>query len=123
MVSFLLGVPSVEGKPPVYELATRMLGYAWTLLETLMNQIALPDLHDRTAEILDGVREGNEEYVVTDEGRPIARLSPVTTETARETPISEEDAWTRYAQTVEEAHQAQPDTWRTPDILDEIRRS
>lgn len=85
-----------------------------------MNQIALPDLHDRTAEILDEVRKGTEEYVVTDEGRPIARLSPMTTEV----PVMDaKEAWARYTEAVEEADRSQPEAWRTQDVLDEIRRS
>lgn len=42
-----------------------------------MNQIALVDLHDRTAEILSEVRNRKEEFVVMDGGAPVARLSPL----------------------------------------------
>ena len=83
-----------------------------------MNQIALPDIQDRITEILDEVRERNQEYVVTDDGRPIAHLTP-----ASETPaVREEDAWDHYTETVEEVHQAQSKAWRTQDVLDDIRR-
>ena len=89
-----------------------------------MSEIKRPDLECRTAEILDEVRHGREEYIVTEEGRPIAHLSPVRNEATlygTTGPVDEEKAWQGYLEVVEEAHQARPEGWRTQNVLDEIR--
>ncbi len=88
-----------------------------------MHQIALHHLHDRTTEILREVREEKTEYVVTQEGRPIARLSPMTAEPLPVAPAaSEQEGWTHYAEIAETVREAWPDGQRTQDVLDEVRR-
>jgi len=91
-----------------------------------MQTIGVRELHTHTAEVLRQVREDGIEYVITDEGAPVARLIPVDREVAqatdvdvtRETPDTAVEAYERL---VQELRQKWPKGVTTQAIMDEIR--
>lgn len=81
--------------------------------------IALDDLHDHTSEILQQVRRDHREYVVTQQGEPIARLLPL----EQESPAPKAArGWQRYSQIAEALRQAWPAGQSTQAVLDDVRR-
>ncbi len=84
-----------------------------------MPTIAIADLHDHTSEVLQQVADDRTEYVVTQQGRPIARLLPV----AAEPLIAPEmDAWRTYSRIAETLRSAWPVDPSSQSVLDDVRR-
>jgi prevent-host-death family protein len=81
--------------------------------------IALDDLHDHAFEILRQVRGDQREYVVTQQGQPIARLLPL--EQVSPT-IKETRGWQRYLQIADELRRTWPACQSSQAVLDDVRR-
>lgn len=88
-----------------------------------MQTIGVRELHTHTAEVLRQVREDGVEYVITDEGAPVARLVPIDRQMAQtETPEETgETAVEAYERLVQELRQKWPEGVTTQAIMDEIR--
>ena len=84
-----------------------------------MPTIAVADLHDHTSEVLQQVADDRKEYVVTQQGRPIARLLPVAAEPVV---VPEMDAWRTYSRTAEALRRAWPADHTSQSVLDDVRR-
>jgi prevent-host-death family protein len=92
-----------------------------------MSLIGVRELRQRTTEILRQVREKKAEYIITQQGRPVALLLPVNTaaiekamlETGKQTV---EVGWNAYARLAAEIRQAWPAETDTQTVLDDIRR-
>ena len=91
-----------------------------------MQTIGLRELHIHTAEVLRQVREDGVEYVITDEGAPVARLVPIAREVVQtgileETSETADTALQAYERLVQELRQNWPEGVTTQAIMDEIR--
>ena len=88
-----------------------------------MQTIGVRELHTHTAEVLRQVREDGVEYVITDDGAPVARLVPVDREVAQTEPPGQIGATAveAYERLVQELRQKWPEGVTTQAIMDEIR--
>ncbi len=84
-----------------------------------MSTIPLRDLHNHTSEILRQVRDADAEYVVTQQGRPIARLSPVV---AGPTSVLGSNGWQSYHRAAKEIRRSWPAGRSSQAVLAEVRR-
>ncbi len=92
-----------------------------------MALIGVRELRHKTAEILRRVREENQAYVITLQGRPVALLSPLDQEkvesemlhAARQSAV---DSWAVYRQLAEEIRQSMPTDVDTQSLMDDLRR-
>ncbi len=84
-----------------------------------MSTIPLRDLHNHTSEVLQQVRDDNTEYVVTQQGRPIARLSPVV---AGPTSVLGSNGWQSYHRVAEEIRRSWPAGRSSKAVLADVRR-
>jgi prevent-host-death family protein len=94
--------------------------------ETMMQTIGVGELHTRTAEVLRQVHEDGIEYLITDEGGPVARLVPVDREGVQpeilgETSELADPAVEAYERLVQELRQRWPEGVTMQAIMDEIR--
>jgi prevent-host-death family protein len=92
-----------------------------------MALIGIRELRQKTAEVLRRVREEGEAYVITQQGRPVALLSPldqekIEAEILRSARQSVSDGWKVYRQLAEDIRQAWPADLETQALLDDIRR-
>ena len=89
-----------------------------------MTSIGVKELSERTSEVLQRVRDELEEYVITYQGLPIARLLPVrTTMTAQ--PLNKQSTnqpWEVYGRLADSLRRIWPAPQRTQALLDDIRR-
>lgn len=86
-----------------------------------MPRIGVRELRERTAEVLRRVREEKAEYVITDQGHPIALLLPVDTEEL-EAATLEAGGWEAYASLAESLRQAWPSDQPTQTLIDDMRQ-
>ena len=88
-----------------------------------MQTIGVRELHTHTVEVLRQVREDGVEYVITDEGTPVARLVPVVREVIQIETMEEtrETALEAYERLVQELRQKWPEGVTTQAIMDELR--
>lgn len=92
-----------------------------------MALIGVRELRQKTAEILRRVREEGQAYVITQQGRPVALLSPldqekIEAEILRSARQSVSNGWKVYHQLAEEIRKAWPADLETQTLLDDIRR-
>lgn len=92
-----------------------------------MALIGIRELRQKTAEVLRRVREEGEAYVITQQGRPVALLSPldpekIEAEILRSARQSVSGGWKVYRQLAEDIRQAWPTDLETQTLLDDIRR-
>lgn len=92
-----------------------------------MALIGIRELRQKTAEVLRRVREEGEAYVITQQGRPVALLSPldqekIEAEILRSARQSVSDGWRVYRQLAEDIRQAWPADLETQTLLDDLRR-
>ena len=92
-----------------------------------MPTIGVRELREQTSEVLRQVREAQAEYIITYQGKPIALLLPVNSETVEEAMVqagrkSVTDGWETYAKIAEEIRRDWPAGKSTQEIMDEIRR-
>ncbi len=92
-----------------------------------MPTIALRELCEQTSEVLRQVREQKAEYIITDQGRPVALLSPVQAEEVESVTVQEDqqsvaDGLETYTRLIEQVQKKWPPGQRTQDLMDEIRR-
>lgn len=90
-----------------------------------MRSISIEDLHERTTELLETVRDQERSYVVHTGGTPIAFISPLRVqlpETPSKVPPSAE-GWESYLRLSDELRRRWPADAKAESILDEIRRS
>jgi prevent-host-death family protein len=92
-----------------------------------MALIGIRELRQKTAEVLRRVQEEGRAYVITQQGRPVALLSPLDqekmeAEILRSARQSVTDSWKVYNQLAEEIRKAWPADVDTKTLLDDIRR-
>jgi prevent-host-death family protein len=92
-----------------------------------MALIGIRELRQKTAEILRRVQQNGEAYVITQQGRPIALLSPLDqekmeAEILRAASQSVPDGWQVYARLANELRQKWPKDLSTQSLLDQTRR-
>lgn len=92
-----------------------------------MALIGIRELRQKTAEVLRRVREEGEAYVITQQGRPVALLSPldqekIEAEILRSACQSVSDGWKVYRQLAKDIRKAWPADVETQTLLDEVRR-
>lgn len=92
-----------------------------------MAMIGIRELRQKTAEILRRVQQEGQAYVITQQGRPIALLSPldqekIEAEILRSARQSVLDGWKVYHQLAEEIREAWPASQETQTLMDDIRR-
>jgi len=92
-----------------------------------MALIGIRELRQKTAEILRRVQQDGEAYVITQQGRPVALLSPldqekIEAEILRSARQSVSDGWRVYHQLAEEIRKAWPAGLETQTLMDDIRR-
>ncbi len=92
-----------------------------------MPTIAVQELCEQTNEVLRKIREQRAEYVITDQGHPVALLLPVQADMAEKTMVevarqNEIDGWGTYARLAEELRRSWPTDKSTQQLMDEIRR-
>jgi len=89
--------------------------------------IGVRELRERTTEVLRQIRERQAEYIITYQGRPVALLLPINTETVEAAMVqagrrSVVGGWETYARLAEQVRQEWPAELETQDLVDEIRR-
>ena len=92
-----------------------------------MALIGIRELRQKTAEILRRVQQDGEAYVITQQGRPVALLSPldqekIEAEILRSARQSVSNGWRVYHQLAEEIRKAWPAGLETQTLMDDIRR-
>ena len=92
-----------------------------------MALIGIRELRQKTAEILRRVQQNGEAYVITQQGRPIALLSPldqekIEAEILRSARQSVPDGWQVYARLANELRRKWPKDISTKSLLDQTRR-
>jgi prevent-host-death family protein len=92
-----------------------------------MALIGIRELRQKTAEILRRVQQNGEAYVITQQGRPIALLSPldqekIEAEILRSARQSIPDGWQVYARLANELRGKWPKDISTKSLLDQTRR-
>jgi prevent-host-death family protein len=91
-----------------------------------MSVIGIRELRENTSEVLRKVREEKAEYVITNQGQPVAVLLPIDTEKVEKAMLetgkqSALGGWEAYKQLADEFRIIFPDGISTQSILDEIR--
>ena len=92
-----------------------------------MALIGIRELRQKTAEVLRRVQEEGEAFVITQQGRPVALLSPldqekIEAEILRFARQSVSDGWKVYHQLAEEIRKAWPADLEMQTLMDDIRR-
>ena len=92
-----------------------------------MPTIGVRELRERTTEVLRQIREKQAEYIITYQGRPVALLLPINTETVEAAMVqasrrSVVGGWETYARLAEQVRQEWPAELKTQDLVDEIRQ-
>lgn len=92
-----------------------------------MALIGIRELRQKTAEVLRRVQQEGQAYVITQQGRPVALLSPldqekIEAEILRSARQSVSDGWRVYHQLAEEIRKAWPAGLETQTLMDDIRR-
>jgi prevent-host-death family protein len=92
-----------------------------------MALIGIRELRQKTAEILRRVQQEGEAYVITQQGRPVALLSPlnqekIEAEILRSARQSVTDNWQVYTRLANELRGQWPKGQTTQSLLDETRR-
>ena len=92
-----------------------------------MPVIGVRELREKTAEVLRQLRERRAEYVITYQGRPVAILLPVDSESVEAAMVdvgrkSAQGSWETYAELIERMGRDWPPGQKTQDVLDGIRR-
>ena len=92
-----------------------------------MPTIGVRELRERTTEVLRQIREKQAEYIITYQGRPVALLLPINTESVEAAMVqasrrSIAGGWETYARLAEQVRQEWPAELKTQDLVDEIRR-
>ena len=92
-----------------------------------MALIGIRELRQKTTEILRRVQQNGEAYVITQQGRPIALLSPLDqekmeAEILRSARRSVPDGWQEYARLANELRRKWPKDLSTKSLLDQTRR-
>lgn len=92
-----------------------------------MALIGIRELHQKMTEILRRVQQNGEVYVITQQGRPIALLSPLDKEKIeakllRSASQSTPNGWEVYARLANELRLKWPKDISTKSLLDHIRR-
>lgn len=92
-----------------------------------MPVIGVRELREKTAEVMRQLQERRAEYVITYQGRPIAVLLPVDSETVEAAMVevgrkSAKGSWETYAELIERTRKDWPPGRTTQDVLDGIRR-
>lgn len=81
----------------------------------MMPSIGLRELREHTADILRQVHDGQLEYIITDQGQPLALPLP---QTRTENPLW---TWAQFAAVAESLRQQWPANRPTQALLDDIR--
>jgi len=89
--------------------------------------IGVRELRARTAEILRKIRQERAEYVVTQQGKPVALLLPVSDEVVEKALVqagrqSLAGSWEAYASLAETIRSTWPKDRKSQELLDGIRR-
>jgi prevent-host-death family protein len=92
-----------------------------------MPTIGVQELRERAAEVLSQIREAQAEYIITDQGEPVALLLPINSEApeAAMPPAGKQgvtDGWETYRRAMEQVRQGWPTDKSTQELIDEIRR-
>jgi prevent-host-death family protein len=92
-----------------------------------MALIGVRELRQKTAEVLRRVQQEGQAFVITQQGRPVALLSPldqekIEAEILRSARQSVSDGWRVYHQLAEEIRKAWPAGLETQTLMDDIRR-
>ncbi len=92
-----------------------------------MPVIGVRELREHTAEVLRQVREQRAEYVITNQGKPVAFLSPVDEDAVeaamvRASRASVDDRWKAYLRFVDEVRNNPLREYATQGAIDQIRR-
>lgn len=92
-----------------------------------MALIGIRELRQKTAEVLRRVQQEGQAFVITQQGRPVALLSPldqekIEAEILRSARQSVSDGWRVYHQLAEEIRKAWPAGLETQTLMDDIRR-
>ncbi len=92
-----------------------------------MPVIGVRELREKTAEVLRELRERRAEYVITYQGRPVAVLLPVDSESVEAAMVevgrkSAQGSWETYAALIERTRRDWPAGQKTQDVIDDIRR-
>ena len=92
-----------------------------------MPTIGVRELREQTSEVLRQVREAQAEYIITYQGKPIALLLPVNSETVEEAMVqagrkSVSDGLATWRRVLAEVQKDWPTGKSTQEIIDEIRR-
>jgi len=92
-----------------------------------MALIGIRELRQKTTEILRRVQQNGEAYIITQQGRPIALLTPldqekIEAEILRSALQSIPDGWQVYARLANELRRKWPKDISTKSLLDQIRR-
>jgi prevent-host-death family protein len=101
--------------------------YKCVTKEKKMALIGIRELRQKTAEVLRRVQQEGQAYVITQQGRPVALLSPldqekIEAEILRSARQSVSDGWRVYHQLAEEIRKAWPVGLETQTLMDDIRR-
>jgi len=92
-----------------------------------MALIGIRELRQKTAEVLRRVQQEGQAYVITQQGRPVALLSPldqekIEAEILRSARQSVSNGWRVYHQLAKEIREAWPASLETQTLIDDIRR-
>ena len=92
-----------------------------------MPVIGVRELREKTAEVLRQLRERRAEYVITYQGRPVAILLPVDSESVEAAMVevgrkSALGSWKAHAELIERTGRDWPPEGNTQDVLNSIRR-
>jgi prevent-host-death family protein len=89
--------------------------------------IGVRELRERTAEILQAIREEHAEYVVTHQGKPVALLVPASEEAMERAMLDAgrralRGSWEAYARAADEVRSKWPSDRSSREALDDVRR-
>jgi len=92
-----------------------------------MPTIGVRELRQQTSELLRRVQEEKAEYIITNQGQPVAILLPLDAEAVEQAilDVGKRGAargWDAYAQVVERVREAWPADTDTQAALDDVRR-
>jgi prevent-host-death family protein len=91
-----------------------------------MSLIGVRELREKTTEVLRRVREEKAEYVVTNQGRPVALLLPVDADAVEKAMLqagkqSSGASWDAYRRLADELRRAWPAGQATQTIVNDLR--
>lgn len=92
-----------------------------------MALIGIRELRENASEVIRKVREEKAEYMITYQGRPVAIILPVDTETVEKSMLqsgkqSAMDGWEAYKRLADELRREFPSGIGSQELLDDIRR-